>query len=237
MSDYMKILKMIEDGEISPEEGAELLQKAGEQQPNNFNEDLDTIGILEKIDSGEISADEGIGLISKNNTVKGSGSKEAEISAKESPQDKPPFITDEELERWKSWWTIPLYVGLGIVILSTFWMNAAYQQSQYGFWFFCSWIPLLIGLLLIALTWGSRSGPWIHVRVRGPKERVSISIPAPLGLTSWVLRNFGHFFPHLEKTSIDEIILALENTSKNNAPLYVQVDEGESGEHVEVFIG
>ena len=89
----------------------------------------------------------------------------------------------------------------------------------------------------MALSWRSKSGPWIHVRVRGPKENVAVSIPAPIGLTSWVLRNFGHFIPQLEKTSVDEILIALESTSKNNAPLSVVVDEGENGEHVEVFIG
>ena len=89
----------------------------------------------------------------------------------------------------------------------------------------------------MSLSWRSRSGPWIHVRVRGPRERVAISIPAPLGLASWALNTFGQFIPHLERTSVDEIITALEKSHKHDAPLYVQVDEGENGEKVEVFIG
>jgi hypothetical protein len=41
----------------------------------------------------------------------------------------------------------------------------------------------------------------------------------------------------MENTSLDEIILALEDSSKAGNPLYVQVDEGNDGEQVEVFIG
>lgn len=236
MSEYMRILKMIENGEISPEEGAQLLQRVGSETSETSEHAIDTKEILARIERGELSTDEGIQLIGM-----GGGQNVDSSSGKDSKEENfepsTPRISDEELERWKRWWTIPLYVGVGIVILSTFWMNSAYQNSQFGFWFFCSWIPLLIGLLIITLAWGSRSGPWIHVRVRGPKERVAISLPAPMGITGWALRNFGHYIPHLEKTSIDEILLALENTSKQKTPLYVQVDEGDSGEHVEVFIG
>jgi hypothetical protein len=95
----------------------------------------------------------------------------------------------------------------------------------------------LIGVLLIALAWRSQSGPWIHVRVRGPNENVAVSIPAPLGIAGWVLRNFGQFIPQLERTTIDEILVALDTTSKDKAPLYVVVDEGDQGEYIEIFIG
>ncbi len=236
MSEYMRILKMIEAGEISPEEGAELLHNIGSRKENEPENEITTLGVLEKIESGELTADEGIDLMGKSGNSAQTISENKPYQEEETHQH-PPFISDDEMERWKKWWTIPLYVGVGIVILSTFWLNAAYQNSQFSFWFFCSWIPLLIGLLVISLAWGSRSGPWIHVRVRGPKERVAISIPAPMGITSWALRTFGHYIPHLEKTSIDEILIALEQTSEQNTPLYVQVDEGEDGEHVEVFIG
>ena len=236
MSNNMSILKMIEDGDISPEEGLKLLQRIETQNEETIDSGLDTLKILEKIDSGEITAETGIELIGEKNW-ESSDYTSTDNSYKSEINQSYPSISEEEIERWKKWWTIPLYIGLGIVVVSTFWLNAAYQNSQFGFWFFCSLIPLIIGLLLISLTWASRYSPWIHVRVRGEKERVAFSIPAPIGLTGWLLRNFGHYIPQLEKTSVDEILLALENTSKNDAPLYVQVDEGDKGEHVEIFIG
>ena len=236
MTDYMSVLKMIEEGDISPEEGIKLLQGIGTMDENNFDSRLDTLDILEKIESGEISAITGIQLIGENNRESKDYTSSENNYMPGLKQDRP-SISEEDIERWKRWWTFPLYIGLGIVIISTFWLNAAYQNSQFGFWFFCSLIPLIIGLLLISISWGTKSGPWIHIRVKGEKERVAFSIPAPIGITSWLLRNFGHYIPQLEKTSVDEILLALENTSRQNAPLYIQVDEGEKGEHVEIFIG
>lgn len=234
MSEYMKILKMIENGEISSDEGARLLQEvsSGSTSPK---EPLDALGILSKIDQGEISAEEGIHLLEQTPT---DFEKEGDTTdSEEEATYTHSKISDEEISKWQQWWTIPLYVGMGVVVLSVLWLNSAYQNSGYGFWFFCSWLPLTLGVLLMALSWRSQSGPWIHVRVRGPKENVAVSIPAPIGLTSWALRNFGHYIPQLEKTSVDEIIIALESTSKNNAPLSVIVDEGDDGERVEVFIG
>lgn len=232
MSEYMKILKMIEDGEISPDEGAKLLQNIGQEQ-QSAKQQSTSLSILEQLDRGELSADQAVQLLTPENAPESNPEGENEDSYSQTT----PQISDEELERWKQWWTIPLYIGVGIIVLSTFWINSAYQNSGYGFWFFCAWFPLTLGVLLMVLAWRSRTGPWIHVRVNGPTERVAISMPAPLGLAGWALRTFGHHIPHLEKTSVDEILIALEQTSKNNAPLYVHVDEGDDGENVEVFIG
>lgn len=234
MSEHMRILKMIEDGEISPDEGARLLQEA-ESASTSQTEPLDALGILSKIDQGEISAEEGIKLLESAHETIGEEAEEDIPEAETGASSH--AISDEEISKWQRWWTIPLYVGIGIVILSTVWLNATYQNSGYGFWFFCSWIPLSLGILLMALSWSSKSSPWIHVRVRGPKENVAISIPAPLGLTGWALRNFGQYIPQLERTTVDEILIALETTKQTNAPLSIIVDEGDNGEHVEVFIG
>ena len=175
MSEQMRILKMIEDGEITPDEGAELLQNLGSadapQPDQNLSDDL-----LDRLDRGEINADEALGIL-RASTQNATAEPEA-ILEDEQPEDSP-SISDHELGRWQQWWMIPMYVGVGIVALSTLWMNSAYQNSGYGFWFFCSWFPLLIGVLFMSLSWRSRTGPWIHVRVKGPNERVAVSIPAP----------------------------------------------------------
>ena len=246
MSDKMKILQMIENGELSLEEGIKMISNLSNSSDEEEGiEKPSTLDLLGKIESGIISADEAVEILSSSSGKK--QDHDSDFEDNESPEnyssdfnempESPPNIPEDELNRWKRWWTYPLYAGVGIVILSTFWLNAAYQNNGFGFWFFCSWVPLALGLLIISLSWQSRGGPWIHVRVKGERERVAISIPAPLGLTSWALRTFGHYIPQLEKTAVDEIIVALESTSKNNAPLYVQVDEGENGEKVEVFIG
>jgi len=233
MSEHMKILKMIEDGEITPEEGAELLQNLDSQESPAPEGSLSG-DLLDKLNSGEISADEALNILDASTQE---ALAKPEVIIEEDQSENPPNISEEELARWKQWWMIPMYVGVGIVALSTIWMNSSYQNSGYGFWFFCAWLPFLIGAIFMALSWRSRSGPWIHVRVNGPNERVAVSIPAPLKLTGWALRNFGHYIPQLERTSVDEVLVALEQSAKGGTPLYVKVDEGDDGEKVEVFIG
>ena len=240
MSERLEILYKIENGEISPEEGARMLEELTLGKDESKTPDaLDQMSILNRIESGEISSDEGIQLLQGKVD-------EIEIISTDSKKDKrsddfpretPPRISEEEMTKWKNWWTYPLYIGIGITILAAYWMNSAYQNSGYGFWFLCSWLPLLIGIALMALSWHSRTGTWLHVRVKSKRQRVAVSLPLPLGLTAFIFRNFGHFIPQMENTSLDEIIIALKETAESGSPFYVHVDEGESGEQVEVFIG
>lgn len=233
MTEQMKILKMIEDGEITPDEGAELLKNL-EASASSETEKTLSSNLLDQLDNGEINADEALSIL---NASTQEALVEPEVIVEDDPPKSPPNISEEELNRWKQWWMIPLYVGVAVVALSMIWMNSAYQNSGYGFWFFCAWFPLLIGVLFMTLSWRSRIGPWLHVRVKGRNERVAVSLPIPMKLTSWGIRTFGHYIPQLEHTSLDEILVALEQTAKSGTPFYVQVDEGDDGEKVEVFIG
>ena len=234
MSEQIRILKMIEDGEITTEEGTRLLLEI-DQSPDTPETKTSFLKILEQIENGDLSTDEGIDQLNDAFITPQAGTETPHTGEHAEPR-KPPKISDDELNRWKQWWTYPMYLGIGIVALSTLWMNSAQQNSGYGFWFFCSWLPLALGILLISLSWMSQKGPWIHVRVRGDKDNVAVSMPAPLGLLGWGLRTFGHYIPHMDRTSIDEIITALDQNVKSDTPLYINVDEGD-GEHVEIFIG
>ncbi len=227
---------MIESREITPEEGAKMLENLPKTKGKESNEEMH---ILEQIESGEISPDEGIQLLQGSEETLGDQGRSDEFpkNTKDPRPNPPPIISQEELDKWKRWWMYPMYVGIGITLLAAYWMYSAFQGSGYGFWFFCSWLPMLLGIALIALAWNSQSGTWLHVRVRSKSQRVAVSMPIPMRLTAWGLRTFGHFIPNLGDTSLDEIILALDSTAKDGNPFYIQVDEGEDGEKVEVFIG
>lgn len=242
MSKRLEILNKIEGGEISPEEGAKLLSNLPQEETPSteghqpINEELN---ILEMIERGEISAEEGIKLMAGRRVNEENDDYEDFGFGESSGASEPPTISEEEIAQWKRWWQIPLYGGAAITGFSALWMNYAFRQTPYGFWFFCTMFPVFAGLMLIALSWQSRSGPWLHVRIKqnqgGPK-RISISFPLPIKLSAWVLRQFGHLIPGLGETSLDEVILALDTTAKNDTPLYVQVDEDDNTQ-VEVFIG
>ena len=56
-------------------------------------------------------------------------------------------------------------------------------------------------------------------------------------LAAWFLRVFGPMIPNMPKTNMQEVIQVIETGFVGNEPLIVNVDEGEAGEHVRVYIG
>jgi hypothetical protein len=118
-----------------------------------------------------------------------------------------------------------------------FWV---YQATQISFWFACTWLPFTFGVALIFLAWGLRRSRWLHVRIhQGQDEwprQIAISLPLPLGLAAWFIRTFKSWIPGMAHTNIDQIIEGVSSISSEE-PFYIEVDEGEDGDRVEVFIG
>jgi hypothetical protein len=223
--------------------------------------ELERLQILEMIEKGVISAEDGVRLLNSlqgeagellpsqvppasTTTDAPESSPEPEVIESEAPVDdqdasaKSTF--DTEIKKWRRWWWVPLTVGIVVTVVSGSLMFLAYQKSGFGFWFACLWFPLLLGLVILSLGAASRTMRWLHVRIhQEPGEwpqTIAISMPVPLRFVAWILRIFRPYIPHMDNTSLDEVFLALEKTSSDQ-PFYVNVDEGESGEKVEVFIG
>lgn len=146
-----------------------------------------------------------------------------------------------DIEKWRRWWMLPLWAGVGFTVLGGWLMYLDLQNSNIGFWFLCAWVPLLLGVAVMTLAWQSRTARWLHLRVyQKPGEwpqKIAISFPLPIRLTAWVLRTFRDKIPGLPDTSIDELILALGESATPENPLYVEVDQGEDGERVQIYIG
>lgn len=267
----LKILEMIESGQITVQEGIELLNALAEEaqdspspadpatptepeepalppqqevlqgapdpamatHPDAALSWAEQSVSKEAPSAPESSADEGF--------ASGVFSEEKASSFESQPEVIPPEERfDPKKLKWRNFWWLPMGVGMGILIMGALWMYWAWSASGFGFWFICAWFPFLLGVAVVALAWSSRTAPWLHLRVKqkpGEKpERISISLPLPLRLTAWFLRAFGDRIPHMGKTGLDEVILALEATSPET-PFYLEVDEGEDGEHVEIYIG
>jgi hypothetical protein len=147
---------------------------------------------------------------------------------------------ESEIGKWRRWWWIPLTVGIVVTVVSGLLMFFVYRSGGFGFWFACLWFPLLFGVLVISLAAASRTARWLHVRVQqAPGERpqtIKISLPIPVRLTAWVLRIIKPWVSGLDKAGVEDAVLALQKISPDE-PFYVKVDEDESGEKVEVFIG
>lgn len=137
---------------------------------------------------------------------------------------------------------IPLWTGVFLTVLSAWGIYSVQQNAGINFWFFCLMVPLLLGVLLIALGASGPSSKWVYVNVdrRNAQDwprHITLAFPLPLGLTAWFLRHFGHYIQGMEKTSVDEIIQVLDATGTSDAPLIVNASDNEDGENVQVYIG
>jgi hypothetical protein len=222
--------------------------------------EAERLQILEMIEKGIITASEGVKLLNSLPSEAGEGETppvgefmdkaepfealpEPEVIQEPARPDRKPSVTPPEYKvetnKWRRWWWIPLSIGIGITVVSGLLMTLAYSYSNF-FWFGCLWVPLLFGVLVISLAAASRTTPWLHVRVHQEQgewpQTIAISLPIPIRFTAWLLRIFKTHIDGREYKNLDEVILALEKTSPDQ-PFYVKVDEGESGEKVEVYIG
>lgn len=140
------------------------------------------------------------------------------------------------------WALIPIWVGIGVIILSAWGMYAVAQNAGYNFWFFCLSVPLFLGIATLAFAAAAKKARWLYVNVDRSQaqdwpRKITIALPLPLGWVGWFLKNFGSRIDGLKQTNVDEILTAISMTQAVNEPLIVNVDESENGERVQVFIG
>ncbi len=221
MSDVerMHILQMIEDGAVTAEEGLRLLNALAGNKP--------------ELEAGNAAE---------------AGSAEAHASSAaheaEAPQEPPIVHTTPpapNMEKWKRWWLIPLWIGVGITTVGALLMYWAYAKTGLSLWLACLSLPFAVGVLVIALAAATRTAKWIHIRVNTGKDEwprnIALSFPLPIHLTAWFLRTFRNNIPKFKDTAVDELILAMGESTTPDNPLYVEVNEGANGEHVQVYIG
>jgi len=209
-----QVLKMIEDGKVSPEEGLRLLQTL-EQNPAD-----------EESGSGAPQP----------------GPTPAPEVVDEKPRPEPDAGIKRVAEKGRRLWYIPLTVGIVLMVLGGFIMYWNIHPSGLSLWFYCLGLPVvLLGVAITTLGSASRTSRWIFLHVeQKPGERpqrIVLGFPLPLRLTAWFLRTFRNYIPDLERTSADEILVALEESTSTDSPLVVNVDEGDDGEKVQVYIG
>ena len=223
-NERIQILEMIESGVITAAEGARLLQA------------LDTDDRLEESLEGEFQSAESGGMpgTDAESDENNFGSVSGEVIENE---------FEPNIEKWKSYWVIPLWVGVGITIIGSLMMLWVYQSTGFSFWFGCTWLPFLIGVALIAMAWGSRSARWLHLRVKQEPgewpQTIAFSFPLPLNFAAWFMRTFGQFIPKVNEIGIDfdQVIESFKNSTTPETPFYIEVDEGENGETVQIYIG
>ncbi len=200
--------------------------------------------ILEMVELGKINAEEAMKLMkAMDGDGGGSEGREDPAGGKMEPEMRQPDPEEfKEIEdRARSLWQIPLWAGVTVTVLSSYWLFTLVTASNYGFWFFFAMFLLLLGVLMLVLFAGSLGSHWLYVKVEPePGEwprHIVFGMPLPLGLAGWVLRNFGSYINGLDQTQVDEIIELLSTGFSSKEPVIVNVHEGAGHERVQVYIG
>ncbi|HEY4689246.1 MAG TPA: hypothetical protein VIK33_08030 [Anaerolineae bacterium] len=184
--------------------------------------------ILQMVADKKISADEAAHLL-------------AALPIDDEPETRAEPSPPLEMPTVGNLWLIPMYLGLVLFVCGALAVFPLYSPGG-GSWLLavCGWPIFLLGLLTMIAAYVSRRSRWIHVRVtniHGPMRSVRFSFPLPLRLTAWVLRIVARCVPRFKDTGIDETIVELNESLTGDQPLLVDVQEGEDGERVQVYIG
>jgi hypothetical protein len=223
-NERIQILEMIESGVISAADGARLLQAL--DADDRLETDFDA-------DAGNEANDAGPGAVPQSDED-GFGSLDGDVIEN---------VFQPNIEKWKRWWVIPLWIGVGVTIIGSLLMLWSYQSTGFSFWFGCTWLPFLLGVALIAMAWGSRSARWLHIRVKQEPgewpQTIAFSFPLPLHFAAWFMRTFGQFIPKVNEIGLDfdQLIESFENSTTPETPFYIEVDDGDNGEKVQIYIG
>ena len=190
--------------------------------------------ILKMLEAGAINAQEAATLLA--------ALKESAASAEAEPEvevlPRVPGPAERRESHWARFWIYPLMVGGGVLLLGGLITSLVYATGAARGWLVCGWVPLFLGLMVVVLALWSRRAPWLHVRIsEGGQRKMAISFPVPLTLAGWGVRIARPFVPQLEETGVDELILALRDSASRNEPLFVDVEDNEAGERVEVYLG
>ena len=186
--------------------------------------------ILKMLGAGRISADEAATLLAALET---GGSEGSTTAAAGHP---------EQMERqenpWAGFWIYPLMAGAIVLLAGGLVIGWVSVTGAGRGWLVCGWLPLLVGLSVVLLALWSRNATWLHVRVsEGGKRKVVISFPVPLALAAWGIRVAQPFVPQLKDTGVDDLIVVLRDSTSKSEPFYIDVQDDEEGERVEVYIG
>jgi hypothetical protein len=188
------------------------------------------MAILKMVEDGRISAEEAGTLLAALDE------QEEEIALEAEPRAESRL--DPSAVRWASFWIYPMIAGGIILLLGAMVIALVYSTGAARGWLLCGWLPMLLGFAVVILAWWSQRATWLHLRISEEGQRkIAFSFPLPLGLAAWVLRIAQPFVPQLAESGVDDLIIALRDSASRGEPLFIDVEDDEEGERVELYIG
>jgi uncharacterized membrane protein YgcG len=199
----LEILRMLEAGQIDPEEAASLLAAVDAAQDASLTEDTS---------STEDTA-----------SAMDAASGQAPILPR-GPSERPE-------QAWARFWVYPLMAGGIILVLGLLVMGLIYTTDAARGWLICGWLPVFLGTLVILLAWWSRQATWLHLRIgEGGQRKLALSFPLPLTFAAWGIRIAQPFVPKLKEIGADELIVAVRDSPTRDSPIFIDVQDDEDDE-------
>ena len=233
----LDILRRVESGELSLEDGNHLLFELEEREG-----EAATLSGPEKLDGAQAGPAE----IPQPGTVDSFQTEPALIAQEASEPDALPTgqpVEDvprsSKMTGWRGLWVVPFVLGLLLTLVSANWMYLGLVSAGLSWGFWLSFFPFAFGVIIMWASWQMRLARWLHLRVRqkpGVRPQVfTFSLPLPIGLTRWVIQRFGQFAPSINGQDSVEILDELDRAFAGDDPLHVYVD-GADGQQVEIWI-
>ncbi len=234
----IEILRRVETGELSPEDGNRLLleleEREAEAQP------VVVEPFIEKSYQGEPASQAAV-LV--GDPVRPASVPEPPLKEEvEQPAASQPAGEESQPPKSSGWlglWVLPFLVGLLLTVFSVSWMYQGYLAAGLSWGFWLSFIPFATGILLMWAGWETRLARWLHLRIRqrpGARPQViAFSLPLPIGLTRWAVRRFGHYTPFAGGQDSGDILDELDQAFTADGPTHIFVDD-KDGEQVEIWI-
>lgn len=176
--------------------------------------------ILELIDAGEIGVEEGV--------------RRLEALADRAVANGPP-PSRPALVRYVC--HAILLTGVAIMACGAFLLLSYYTREASVSRLVWGWLISAAGVAVIMAAWWLYRARWLFLRVRQhAAPAITLAFPLPLGLLVALVHKYGHRVPQLRETGIDEVLLALEG-AECCQPLWVEVNEGDGAELVQLYLG
>ena len=206
-----------------------------------MNRNQSRLDILKQVENGEINLEFASNLLSNQDVHK------TVIPVQHIKNNDIDNIMDDEdylsIDK-PSWgivfWIIPLILGGIITAYSATWMYQNYNNSGLGYRLWISFIPFVVGIFLIYLSWVLQSANWLNIVVRQPvgekPEKIVIGFPVPIKFTAAILKIFHRFLPKkVQKQEILDFLIDFDGVVTKENPMHINVND-EDGSNVELFL-
>jgi hypothetical protein len=134
---------------------------------------------------------------------------------------------------WRAAWGILLWLGVIFLGLSGFWLYSSYNHSGLGVGFWFALFFVMLSCLIVFLGWQLIDSRWVAVHIRSHEDKgdkkFTVWAPLPIRFAKWIFQTFGVYMPEkVQAKNIVDILDEMEGSGDGEEPFVIEID-GEKG--------